>query len=157
MQLEMGTWYAGFNLPFFVPKSMVKSELEKLGFTEIRFFKRDEGPDVPVNPRADSQYSDDWSEWVRAWYPGPTRTVERPGAVAWLVRAPLTKPKSPVVAQPVSKPKPNDAPASAASASSESARMSGARLAIGALLALLLLKAIQSSSASPSFSRGDDD
>lgn len=102
MRLERGTYYAGFSRPFFVPQGLIRSKLEDEGFTEIHFFQRGVGPTPPVDPRQSQNYSDDWDEWIRAFYPGPARDAELPATPAWMLRVPLQQKPAPGPTQPAS-------------------------------------------------------
>lgn len=77
-------YYAGVDLPFFVPRSVVTAAAQDMGFVDISWHDRDQPP--PVDPaRADSLYSDDWDEWATGVYRGPTRVEKLERAPEWIV------------------------------------------------------------------------
>lgn len=77
-------YYAGVDLPFFVPRSVVTAAARDMGFRDVTWHDRDRAP--PVDPaRADPQYSDDWDEWATGVYRGPTRVERLSHAPEWIV------------------------------------------------------------------------
>lgn len=97
VKLTAGTWYAGYHTPFLVTESMVKSGLEKMGFTQVLEYDRDDPLPVDVQPRTDKLYRDDWEQWLSAVWSGPDKTLEVPHAdnVDWLVAKPAAPKPTP--------------------------------------------------------------
>lgn len=95
--LEPGTWYAGYDAPFFVSRPMVTAALGRLGLVDVRFFDRSTAP--PVDPRLDPAYVDKWDTWLEATYAGTSKPVDVPAQVAWLLHssAAAAKPEAPLV------------------------------------------------------------
>jgi hypothetical protein len=89
-------WYAGLDLPFYLPRSSVSSGAQDMGFRNIVWHDRD-GAAPPVNPRSDPQYSDDWDEWAEGVYVGPERDHTIPWEVPWLA---FENPPQPAIPQP---------------------------------------------------------
>ncbi|HEV8549245.1 MAG TPA: hypothetical protein VGQ57_09455, partial [Polyangiaceae bacterium] len=63
VQLEPGTWLAGYSAPFLVPEGAIKSKLQGFGLQQIQFFDRDAAK-PPIDPHKDPHYSDDWDTWI---------------------------------------------------------------------------------------------
>jgi hypothetical protein len=85
--LMRAKYYAGIDRPWFASRSAVRSALTKTvgaGVTGVRFHDRDE--QLPVNPRVDPRYSDEWDEWIELLYEGVPRSLETERVWAWLVR-----------------------------------------------------------------------
>lgn len=75
-------WFAGVDLPFWLLRSAVTSGASDMGFRDIRWHTRDEP--VPIDPKADPQYSDEWNEWAEGVYVGPERDHVLPWSIPWL-------------------------------------------------------------------------
>lgn len=86
LTLAPGRYYAGISRPWIVSQGMVRNAVAKLGGTGIQFHDRD--VPLPVNPRQDPNYSDDWDEWIEASYSGPLAQTEQKQRWAWLVFVP---------------------------------------------------------------------
>jgi hypothetical protein len=84
VDLVTGTRYwAGADLPWFVPQTVVNAALRDLGFGEPTWHEREDPP--PVDPRSDPQYSDDWTSWATATYLGAPQRYTLPGGIKWFV------------------------------------------------------------------------
>lgn len=99
------TYYAGFSRPFFISDAMIRSHLEGLGATDVRFFKREKAT-PPVTPGTDPTATDDWDEWLSARYDGAPKTVEQVKRWKWAVRLvpPKPRPGQPPQLQPAPSP-----------------------------------------------------
>ncbi len=85
MKLVSGAkYFAGIKRPFFISQGMVSSAATDLGFTDIKFHERDKT--LPVNPKLDPKYEDDWDEWVEAKYSGPTKEHDITRRWKWAIR-----------------------------------------------------------------------
>lgn len=79
-------WYAGVDLPFWLPTSAVDSGAQDMGFREIAWHDReDDALPSGVDPRSDRNYSDSWDQWATGIYQGPERDHTIPWNVPWLV------------------------------------------------------------------------
>lgn len=97
-------YYAGVDLPFFVPRSVVTSGAQDLGFQNIVW--HDKSDPLPINPRSDPLYKDGWDEWATGIYQGPAKQETLSQSPNWiaidpgpptLAAAPVTSvPRSPV-------------------------------------------------------------
>lgn len=84
VQLVPGLRYwAGADLPWFVPESVVTSAAKDLGFDDPQWHERSEAP--PVDPTTDPQYQDDWTSWATAIYVGTAQPYELPSGLKWFV------------------------------------------------------------------------
>ncbi len=84
IQLVPGLRYwAGADLPWFVPESVVTSALRDIGFDAPQWHERSESP--PVDPHSDPAYLDDWSSWATAIYTGQAKPYELPNGLKWIV------------------------------------------------------------------------
>lgn len=84
--LKPGNYYAGINRPWYASQEAVRSEVQStLGLTGIRFYPRK--TPLPVDPKKDPRYSDDWDEWIAARYDGPSKTVDVERLWSWVVRS----------------------------------------------------------------------
>lgn len=113
--LEPGTWYAGYHAPFFVSRALVAAALGKLGLRDIRFFDRFAQTEnsvmhtaLPVDPKLDPAYDDKWDTWLEATYAGPSKPVDVPAQVSWLLHssAAETSPAGPLAPAKATSPKP---------------------------------------------------
>ena len=124
VQLVSGArYYAGVDLPWIVPRSVVTGAAEDMGFTDISWHARDE-QSPPLNPAtADPSYSNDWDEWATGIYRGQTRFETLSHAPAWIAMQPppptSTQPTQPPA--PVAPPTPT--PSQAATAQGVPARI----------------------------------
>lgn len=108
LTLRPGQYFAGVDIPFFVPNGAIVDGVEELGGRNVTITDR-EDTQLPFDPRKDPKYSDSWEEVVTADYPGPTKTIETPRRWKWLM----------VIAKPAgssapssSSPAPSSAPSS---------------------------------------------
>lgn len=92
VSLSPGRYAVGVNIPWFLPNGMVVSEIEKRGFKNIVFHDRDSSAQLPVNPRLDPTYSDDWDQWITADYVGAPNTLNEKKLWAWAVKLPDNAP-----------------------------------------------------------------
>jgi hypothetical protein len=90
LTVQTGRYYAGIDRPWIVSQGMVRNALVGYGATGIQFHDRD--VPLPVNPRADPTYSDDWDEWIELDYSGPAKQIDTSRRWAWLVFVPATVP-----------------------------------------------------------------
>lgn len=102
VQLVSGArYFAGVDLPWIVPQSVVTGAAQDLGFTDIEWHDRKEVA-PPLNPAtADPLYSDDWDEWATGVYRGPTKVERLSHAPAWIAMqqptaTPTQQPPTPV-------------------------------------------------------------
>lgn len=127
LTLRPGRYFAGVDIPFFVPNSAIRNGVEELGGRNVTITER-EDVQLPFDPREDPKYSDSWEEVVTADYPGPTKTIDTPRRWKWLM----------VIAKPASSSAPSSSslPSSPAPAPVPEHRSSG-----GAVLLVLGLGA----------------
>jgi hypothetical protein len=76
-------YYAGVSLPWYVPRSIVTSAANEIGFNNVAWHPRTER--LSVNPRDDPLYSDDWENWATGVYQGPTQLHRLSHAPSWIV------------------------------------------------------------------------
>lgn len=76
-------WFAGVDLPWWLPTSLVTSGAEDMGFSEVTWHERSEA--LPVDPRSDGTYSDGWDQWATGIYRGPERDHAMAWTIPWLV------------------------------------------------------------------------
>ena len=83
-----GTYFAGVDIPWYVPNSMIVDRLMKEpGVKGVWIYPR-KGTRLPVNPYLDRLYNDDWQEWIRLKYDGPVRVLRSAKQWAWMVSVP---------------------------------------------------------------------
>lgn len=90
-QLEQGAkYYAGADIPWYVPTSIVTQGAHDLGFRGIKWHDRGKEALPPgIDPRSDGAYSDAWEEWAEGMYAGPTGPKFIKYSPSWVVRAPV--------------------------------------------------------------------
>ena len=107
LTLRRGRYFAGVDIPFFVPNSAIVDGVEELGGQAVTITDREDAQ-LPFDPREDPKYSDSWEEVVTADYPGPTKTIDTPRRWKWLmvIAAPATSSSAPSSAPSSSTPAP---------------------------------------------------
>lgn len=86
--LRRGRYFAGVDVPFFVPNSLIVEGVRELGGENVAITDRADAV-LPFDPaKVDPKYSDAWEEVVTADYDGPTKTIEEPRRWKWLVVVP---------------------------------------------------------------------
>jgi hypothetical protein len=88
-------YWAGMDLPWYVPQSMVTSAAEDIGFRDVEWHDQSEPLPASVSPRSDPQYGGDWSEWATAVYRGQRQMYHLKYAPDWIVMAAPTGAPSP--------------------------------------------------------------
>jgi hypothetical protein len=90
-QLEQGAkYYAGADIPWYIPTSIVTRGAEDLGFRAIKWHERKKEALPPgIDPRSDAGYSDAWQEWAEGIYTGPSGPKFITYGPCWVVRAPV--------------------------------------------------------------------
>lgn len=104
--LEPGVYAVGINRPWYATQGMVRSEVEKLtGLRNIVFHDRNDKVLLPVNPRLDPYYSNDWDEWLEGTYDGPKRVLPNTEKIwAWMIVRPKFTPQGVPVPLPIPMP-----------------------------------------------------
>lgn len=78
-------YYAGVELPWYVPRSVVTSAAQDVGFEDIVWHAGDQKP--PIEPRTDPSYQADSSEWATGVYRGAPQVYHFAHAPSWIVSA----------------------------------------------------------------------
>ncbi len=76
-------YWAGADLPWFVPQGVVSAAARDLGFDDPVWHDRADAP--PINPRSDPEYADDWTSWATATYVGTAQRYGLPKGLKWFV------------------------------------------------------------------------
>ncbi len=74
-------------LPRFIPEAMIEAKLQTLGLRNFQWFPRT-GTELPVEPRTDPLYTDDWNRVLVADYIGRGAEFEEKKIWSWMVIRP---------------------------------------------------------------------